>query len=74
MLVPMTEALYVMGAAHKPKQVMVDIGTGYFVEVSATLLYLCAAVFMRAARPTSCCSYARGAVHMRLTHLRCFQI
>jgi Prefoldin subunit len=74
MLVPMTEALYVIGAAHKPKQVMVDIGTGYFVEVSATLLYLCAAVFTRAVRPTRCCSYARGAARMRLTHVRWFRV
>ena len=35
MLVPVTSSLYVNGTVTKPDKVLVDIGTGYFVEVCA---------------------------------------
>jgi prefoldin alpha subunit len=34
MLVPVTSSLYVDGTVTKPDKVLVDIGTGYFVEVN----------------------------------------
>lgn len=33
MLVPLTSSLYVNGSVTKPKEIMLDIGTGYFVQV-----------------------------------------
>lgn len=33
MLVPLTSSLYVNGFISRPKNIMLDIGTGYFVEV-----------------------------------------
>ena len=33
MLVPLTSSLYVNGTVTKPKEVLLDIGTGYFVQV-----------------------------------------
>lgn len=36
MLVPLTSSLYVNGTVIKPKEVLLDIGTGYFVEVRET--------------------------------------
>ena len=33
MLVPLTSSLYVSGTVTKPKEVLLDIGTGYFVQV-----------------------------------------
>lgn len=34
MLVPLTQSLYVPGRIKEPSKVMVDIGTGYYVEKS----------------------------------------
>jgi hypothetical protein len=36
MLVPLTSSLYVPGKILEPTRVMVDIGTGYVVEMSST--------------------------------------
>jgi prefoldin alpha subunit len=36
-LVPLTASLYVPATLQDPHHVLVDIGTGYFVEVSSTL-------------------------------------
>ncbi len=33
MLVPLTSSLYVDGTVTKPKEILLDIGTGYFVQV-----------------------------------------
>ena len=34
MLVPLTGSLYVNGTVTQPDKVLLDIGTGYFIEVS----------------------------------------
>ena len=39
MLVPLTSSLYVNGTVTKPKEVLLDIGTGYFVQVSHLSLH-----------------------------------
>lgn len=39
-LVPLTASLYVPGTLDDANEVLVDIGTGYFVEVSSELLAL----------------------------------
>ena len=38
MLVPLTSSLYVNGSISNPKGVLLDIGTGYFVEVTQNSL------------------------------------
>lgn len=39
MLVPLTASLYVPGTLDDSEKVLVDVGTGYFIEVSPKLLY-----------------------------------
>lgn len=34
MMVPLTESLYVEGFVYEKDKILVDIGTGYFAEVS----------------------------------------
>lgn len=38
MLVPLTASLYVPGTLDDADKVLVDVGTGYFIEVSWSLL------------------------------------
>jgi len=39
MLVPVTSSLYVNGTVMNPDKVLVDIGTGYFVEVGSSIAW-----------------------------------
>jgi prefoldin subunit 5 len=41
MLVPLTQSLYAPGRLGKTDSVLVDIGTGYFVEARTFLLAAC---------------------------------
>ena len=43
MLVPLTQSLYVPGELADTDHVLVDIGTGYFVEVRRTVRTVCVA-------------------------------
>lgn len=40
MLVPLTASLYVPGTLDDAEKVLVDIGTGFFAEVSIFILFL----------------------------------
>lgn len=39
MLVPLTASLYVPGKLDDAEKVLVDVGTGYFIEVSAASFF-----------------------------------
>lgn len=41
MLVPLTASLYVPGMLDDSEKVLVDVGTGYFIEVFFFLLFYC---------------------------------
>ncbi len=60
MLVPLTQSLYVPGELADTNHVLVDIGTGYFVEVRGIVRTLgipakrsCSAICVACARATS---------------------
>ena len=40
MLVPLTASLYVPGTLDDADKVLVDVGTGYFIEVTSQLLII----------------------------------
>lgn len=46
MLVPLTASLYVPGRLDDADNVLIDIGTGYFVEVGFMLLIICVVQFL----------------------------
>jgi prefoldin subunit 5 len=42
-LVPLTTSLYVPGTLADPENVIVDVGTGFYVEKVGSLLFFCRA-------------------------------